>query len=196
MSPRHIDPERLSERENELIEIALEMIRASGVGAFTIDQLAESVPFSKGTIYNHFSSKEDLLAAACNRGLRTLHDLFLRAGQLGENTRERITGLCFGNLIYSKCYPVQFRLVISANLPSFFEKSSKGRIDDYQQLQAKLLDCVLTVVDDAIENQELPRQQQMDTRQIAFTIWSAVFGTIVLLHSENEFCRERDGLEG
>jgi AcrR family transcriptional regulator len=51
----------------EILTTAAELFRARGYRATTLDDLARRLGISKATVYGHFHSKEDLLAAIFHR---------------------------------------------------------------------------------------------------------------------------------
>jgi hypothetical protein len=48
----------ISERQDELLVIAEQLVTEQGFANFTMDKLTAHSSYSKGTIYNHFNSKE------------------------------------------------------------------------------------------------------------------------------------------
>jgi AcrR family transcriptional regulator len=56
------------DREELILAEAERMISASGFDNLSLDALAEHVGIAKGTIYLHFKTKEELLAAVLSRG--------------------------------------------------------------------------------------------------------------------------------
>ena len=63
-SPATIDGEarrelRFQEREQRILEAARRLLLAEGFHAITMDALAESIHYSKATVYKHFQSSED-----------------------------------------------------------------------------------------------------------------------------------------
>lgn len=59
-------------REQEILEQAGRLIRASGHGDLNMDQLAEEIGISKPTLYQHFKSKDDLIAHVLMQGMDEL----------------------------------------------------------------------------------------------------------------------------
>ena len=55
-------PKIIENLENRLIEEAKKQIEASGYGATTIRSVAAGCGVGVGTVYNYFSSKDELLA--------------------------------------------------------------------------------------------------------------------------------------
>jgi AcrR family transcriptional regulator len=73
-------PQRLSfkerewqRREQEILAEAARLIREQGFTSLKMDELAEAVGISKPTLYQHFKSKDDLIAHVMVRGLQELH---------------------------------------------------------------------------------------------------------------------------
>jgi AcrR family transcriptional regulator len=52
----------------------LEIIREEGPDALSMRNLAERIDYSAAGIYEYFSSKEEIIAAACELGQGTLYD--------------------------------------------------------------------------------------------------------------------------
>jgi AcrR family transcriptional regulator len=58
----------------EILTAAAELFRARGYRATTLDELARRLGISKKTLYGHFRSKEDLLAAIFHRTMSLVED--------------------------------------------------------------------------------------------------------------------------
>jgi AcrR family transcriptional regulator len=72
------------EREQLILQAADELLLEKGFHDTSIDDIAARVGISKGTIYHHFASKEDLVFALIERGMRhlqaTLDDILSSPG--------------------------------------------------------------------------------------------------------------------
>ena len=51
------------QREQLILDTAQNMLHQNGYVQLTMERIAEAVEYSKGTIYNHFASKEDIFQA-------------------------------------------------------------------------------------------------------------------------------------
>jgi AcrR family transcriptional regulator len=76
-------------REAELLRISRRLILAHGVQGLTMDKLAAETPYSKGTVYQHFTSREDILGALCIEMCELRLEMFERASRFAGRTRER-----------------------------------------------------------------------------------------------------------
>lgn len=61
MSPRALTNEEKATQKNKLLEVATKLILENGIKEVTVSYITESAGFAKGSFYNYFISKEDLL---------------------------------------------------------------------------------------------------------------------------------------
>ena len=81
-------------REELILREARKFLLERGFQGWNMDDLAKAVEYSKGTLYQHFESKEDLALAVCTGSLQQRSDLFEKASQFKGGTRERIRAIC------------------------------------------------------------------------------------------------------
>ncbi|MES9957989.1 MAG: TetR/AcrR family transcriptional regulator [Sedimenticola sp.] len=194
MCPRIVDKESLEARELELLAAALEVIESEGTAGLNMDKLVARVPYSKGTVYSHFSSKEDLLTRLCIQGMEILAELFQRAADHQGSTRERGLAIHLAYLVYALLHPHRFRLVISAMSPTLFERTSEQNRGAFRAVEGELFGSVVKIVDDAISCGDFKLPAHMTKQQVAFSNWAVGFGTIALLAVEFNDCECRRGL--
>lgn len=195
MSPRVVDDATREARERVISRAALDFIRDEGIGALTIDKIVARVPYSKGTVYGHFSSKEDLLTGLCNQCVDGLYELFSAALAFDGNSRERILSVAIAYMLYASADPTRFMLVITAKTPSTRAKASPVRAEKHLQLEGRLNELFLSVINDAIARGDLTPPAHMSPPQVAFALWAMVFGTIALLQDSLERCAVRTDMQ-
>ena len=83
---------RPDERPGEIIEAALDLFTRFGYAGTSVDAVAQAAGVTKGAVYHHFGSKEELLIAAVDERLRAA---FARADEAvtrarGTTSLERI----------------------------------------------------------------------------------------------------------
>jgi AcrR family transcriptional regulator len=148
--------ERVS-REKLIVSSALEQIRERGVQDLNIDELARSVEYSKGTVYLHFTSKEDILLAAATAILRQRAALFEKAITFVGSSRERARCIGFACCHFMVDHPDYFRLEMALKDPSYWEKASQKRREEHGFEGARVVRSMLTVVNSGVEAGDLPK---------------------------------------
>jgi len=179
-------------RELELIDIARDVIESEGLNALTMDQVTALCDYSKGTVYNHFSCKEDLLVAVSNEGLKDLQSLFSKLDGFQGNAREQMIGLQLAYLYFSKLYPSQFLCVLSVKNPAILNRTSDNRKQQQLELEISLESRGLAIIKGALEQQELSLGLHQEAKQISFANWSQTFGALVLVNAAESLV----GLQG
>jgi len=184
MSPRTISESEFAEREKELINIARSLVETECLTTLTIDKLVAASPYSKGTIYKHFISKEDMWMAVCNTCVQEIHELFSRALQFKGNSRERIVAVMVSYLIWAKLHPAQLFAVLSAHSPSVATCCSDERNTAHHQYESNLMALMNVEIGKAIEAGDLTLPNNMCFEQVTFAMWSASWGSMALIMSK------------
>jgi len=89
MQKRSFKERQRQQREEEIITEAGRLIHEQGLDALNMDNLAETVGVSKPTLYQHFKSKEDLIARILLNGIESLEQYLLSTTQ--NPPMERLT---------------------------------------------------------------------------------------------------------
>ena len=80
---------RLEHTRSLLLDAAEEVFAEKGFGAATLDDIAHTAGYTKGAIYKHFATKEDLFLALSDRYWRRYFDNFAEVTGDGERGRVR-----------------------------------------------------------------------------------------------------------
>lgn len=176
----------IADREQELLQIAYKLVEAEGYANLTMDKLTAASPYSKGTIYNHFSSKEDVITALCNAALRHEISLFKKAELFNGSSREKALALHQAYLLAAQMQPILFNCVLTAKSPWVQEKSSAARLTAQQELEKEVTEMVDQLLQQAIDANELQPKPGATVDLMAFANWAISFGGIALLSSASE----------
>ena len=109
MSTKSRKQREIVQRELHLLDVARGMLIAQGYAGLSMDRLAEATEFSKGTIYQHFSTKEDLVMAMAAQSSEILASMFERLKSFEGRPRERFQGLVIADEYFSRLHPHAFR---------------------------------------------------------------------------------------
>lgn len=195
MSPKNLTEQDLLQREYQILDAALDILQQGGPTALSIDKLVPLVPYSKGTIYNHFSCKEDILTALCNRSLDRLTALFTRAADFAGNTREQALAMNFAYMLHAKLNPTEFMLVLSAKTATVTEKTSDRHQQDHTRCEEQLTAILSNVFLKAVALGDLPEDNGLTLHEQLFACWSTGFGSNALLAEHLDRCGVRHQMQ-
>lgn len=98
-----------NEREQLILQAANELLLDCGYHDTSIDDIAARVGISKGTVYQHFGSKEEIVAALFRRGMRKSLDTLDTIFSSGGTPREKLESVI--RQIYGSMDRQHFRLM-------------------------------------------------------------------------------------
>lgn len=173
----------IADREQELLFIAKKLVEEEGFHNFTMDKLTKASDYSKGTIYNHFSSKEDVITALCTVALRQEMSFFNRAKAFEGNTRERALAFHVAYVMSAKVEPVLFNCVLTAKTPWVMQKASPERLQQQLELEQECTALVDSMFHEALASGDLKISTSNGIDSLVFANWSVAFGGIALMSS-------------
>ncbi|WP_376796904.1 TetR/AcrR family transcriptional regulator, partial [Thermogemmatispora sp.] len=101
--PRSWKEKQRQEREALILQAAEEVFCEKGYHETSIEEIAARVGIAKGTVYLHFASKEELLAALFQRDTeQVLAEVEALASAPGRSARERLEAIL--HLLYGKLF--------------------------------------------------------------------------------------------
>jgi AcrR family transcriptional regulator len=171
------------QREHLILDTAQQLLDAQGYAHLTMERVAEAVEYSKGTIYNHFSSKEDLVCSLCCRCMSNLIDLFQRAASYDGNTRERFCAIGIAYSLYHQLHPLDAQNIQIVKSNAVREKLSDAKLRELNALEQQVTGTALDVVHDAIACGDIPANGGT-ADEIVFGFWSMHYGALLLAFSD------------
>ncbi len=139
-APHSWKEKQRQEREALILQVAQEVLIEKGYYETSIDEIAARVGISKGTVYLHFPSKEDLVAAIFERDTQKLVErveTILSSALTARGKMEAILQFLSGSL-FNQRMQLLYSLSDSAELRrTFLEKKACMR-DIWEQLSARM----------------------------------------------------------
>lgn len=166
-------------REQLILEHADDMLRWHGYLGLNLDQLAQRVEYSKATIYNHFSSKEDLVLAVTNMHTVTRAEYFSRALTFEGLSRERLFVIGLGDQVLAMLYPHWLPILQLARTQSIWEKTSEEQREAFLSQSARCFGVVREIIRQARTCGDLPENDVTD-EQIMSALISMAKGSYLL----------------
>jgi len=122
MLPRTLKERQRQEREALILQAAEEVLTEKGYHEMSMDEIAARVGISKGTVYLHFASKEDLVFALFERDMQKFQELVearIDPASTARGRMETILHLMFEGLL-SKRIRLLYIIYNSSELRKIF----------------------------------------------------------------------------
>lgn len=166
-------------REELILDHAQRMLLKDGFQNLNLDELAEAVEYSKGTLYLHFKTKEDIALAVVTRAQKERADFFERAAHFKGRSRERIQAIGFACCHFANVYPDYYNVEMMLKSLSFWEKADENRQHQYAMHGGRCFRTIRGIVTDGIKDGDLP-QGKLSPEQIVFAIASTAIGSHIM----------------
>ncbi len=164
------------EREAKILDVARPMVVREGYHGLNMDKIAEKVSYSKGTIYNHFSCKEEIIIALAVQNSAKRVQLFQKAAQFKGCSRHRMIAISAAAELFVRNYPDFFQFERILQLDSVREKTSEKRQSIIHNCEMQCMSIVAGVVRDAVASEDLELPKQFTPEKLVFGLWSLTSG--------------------
>jgi len=165
------------QRELMLLDVARGMLVAQGFAGLNMDRLADATEYSKGTIYQHFCSKEDLVTALAVQSSERRVALIDRARQFGGRPREQMLSIVVADELFARLHPQYFRSELVIKMANLEERASDVRRATLRQNDRKVFGWLLDIIHAAVEHEDLRLDPQRTAESIVFAMFAQVVGT-------------------
>lgn len=166
-------------REELILDHAQRLLLRDGFQDLNLDKLAEAVEYSKGTLYLHFKTKEDIALAVVTRALKERADFFERALTFQGRSREKIRALGFACCQFAKVYPDYFNVEMMLKSLSFWEKADEVRQHQYAMQGGRCFRVMHRLVTEGLQQGDLP-SGKIPPEQMVFSIASTAIGSHIM----------------
>ena len=150
-----------------------------GFQGWNMDDLAQAVEYSKGTLYQHFASKEDLALAVITEALEQRASLFEHASSFTGLTRERIRAICGACCEFASAHPDYYHVEMMLKSASFWSKASEARQEDHRFQAGRCWRAVQAIVFEAQAKGDMPKDR-ISPEQATFALISVTVGSHIM----------------
>ncbi len=173
----------MRQREELILDVAARMLLDSGYVGLSMDRVAEATEYSKGTIYQHFTCKEDLIAGVLLRTIEVRGRLFARGATYRGRSRERLTGIGVADSLFYQLYPDHARIEQLTKVESIWDKASSERREKCHSGDSSCMAVVQGVIRDGIASGDLELQEGVTPDGLMFGLWSMSVGSrMIIVH--------------
>lgn len=170
----------LRRREDLILDAAEDLLLAHGYLGLNLDRLAERVEYSKGTLYNHFETKEDIVLTLASRSLAERVRLFERAAAFPGRTRERVVAISVANEVLAGGGSSPFQIMQMAKTPSLWEKTTVERRAEYGWREQRCIEVVEGIVRAAVAAGDVVLTPAQG-REFCFGLMALSLGTYLVI---------------
>lgn len=141
-----------------------------------MDRIAELAEYSKGTVYQHFHCKEEILIQLCNQCITDLSSLFIKASQFDGNHRERLLAVFYAHDLFAHLQPDSLTIMQSLGGNLITAKVDPSSLAKHRKMEASLLETVSSIVSDGLANGDLTLGEDLNPVELVFGLWSLSYG--------------------
>jgi len=174
----------IANRHALFLDIAENILAEEGFHMLSMDRIAEVAEYSKGTVYQHFTCKEEILIQLCVKCMTQLHSLFQKATQFDGSQRDRIIAVFYAHQLWSGIGNNRTDMLMHLSMHGVREKVTERSLHQHDELEQSLVGLVNRIVQQAIEDGELPKHKHMQPAEIVFGMWSLSSGGQMLQSSD------------
>jgi AcrR family transcriptional regulator len=180
METLSVKQREIREREIKILDLARPMIAAGGITALSMEAIAAEIRIAKGTVYNHFANKEEIVLALAVQAVEQRLALFNHAVLMRGKTRERVAAIGLACEFYADRYCEFFQTEILVRNENLLEKTSPRRQEVLRTCEGRCMHAVAGVVRDAVACGDLELAPSHSVEDIVFGLWSLVYGGLMI----------------
>jgi AcrR family transcriptional regulator len=171
---------RFDERDRRIREAAQRLLLERGLHGFSMEDVAEAIEYSKGTVYLHYTSKEDALVASCADSCAELAAAFERAAAYPGRARERMTAIAESYCAFVRERPMTFRIIPLIHSPTLLEKVAQKRLSAMEASRGRSIAACGGIVREAVSSGDLVLAKGVRPEAVTFGLWALMFGSFML----------------
>lgn len=159
-------------------QTARDILLRDGYQGVTINRLAEATGFSRGTVYQFFGSKEELITAlGIDCRTRLLESVRL-AAKIKASSRERMVAMGEMMAYYFKHEADDNRILKIIDAEAILDKVPESQQAEMKQYDIQVFNILLAIVKDAISAGDLALKNGATPQGLAFAFWAMMDGCL------------------
>lgn len=173
----------IAQRHELILDAAEQLLSEYDYSSLTMEKVAAEIEYAKGTVYQHFTCKEDLLCALCLRHFELMQSLFLRAVRYDGNTRDRMSAVLVAYQLFFRLHRHRFTHINLIKTHHIRDKVSEDMQAKLMHADVTCMQIVGSVTEAAIEQGDLVLDE-MSVPEFLYGLWSSAFGGLMLASSD------------
>ncbi|TWT47412.1 TetR/AcrR family transcriptional regulator [Botrimarina hoheduenensis] len=175
----------IREREGRILEVARQQLLCSGYLGLNMDRIAAEIEYSKGTIYQHFRNKEEILVALATQALETRLLMFRKAAAFEGPSRVRMATVGAAAEAFVEHFAHHFLVEQVVRVSSIWEKTSPDRRELMESCERDCMATTVAIVHDAVADGSLVLPAGHVPEELIFGMWALYQGAQTIAHTSH-----------
>lgn len=168
-------------RRKLILTAATDLFLRNGFSRVTLDDIAAAIEFSKGTIYNHFGSKEEIFASILLDHLNSLLASLREAAAAGRDTAARLQNATQAYVRFYRERREYFRLLFFIDHVSDRQRIPEELLKSIRLLKIACLRELQNIFKAGLRSGEVGAGRS--SAQVSLILWGMLNGIIQLAES-------------
>ena len=173
----------IEDREKQILDLARPVLASQGYQALSMDRLATEMQYAKGTLYNHFPNKEEIIAALALDALKLRGGMFEFVSRQSPHSRHRMAAIGVACQYYATQFAQHFAIEQMLRNSIIWEKASPKRQQLIRDCEFRSMGIVAGLARDGVATGELKLPEAMSCEEFVFGFWALTFGSQTLIAS-------------
>lgn len=179
-SPLTPKQDEIRGRESRILALARPLVTGGGFAALSMDAIAKKMRYAKGTIYNHFSCKEEILLALAIQSTETRLALFDAAQRSETRSRDRMAAIGLACEDFRVRFSDLFAIENMVRHSTVWDKASERRRESLMECESRSMALVAKAGHDAIRCGDLKLPRGTKVEEVCFGLWSLTYGGMMI----------------
>jgi AcrR family transcriptional regulator len=177
----------IQQREADILQISRRMLLESGYESLSMEKLAAELKTAKGTLYNHFPNKEEIVLALVCQALQVRQKMFGIAAMAFGDSRMRMMAVGAASQAYVQRYSEHFAIEQFVSNSTIRGKTKEKSHELIRHFEIQCMESVGGIVRDAVMVGDLTLPSTLNVSEFVYGFWAISFGSHVLTHQRPGF---------
>jgi AcrR family transcriptional regulator len=173
----------MRQREADILSISRRMLLESGYESLSMEKVAAELKTAKGTLYNHFPNKEEIVLALICQALQVRQRMFGIAAMACDKSRERMMAVGVASELYVRQHSEHFAIEQFVSNSTIRGKSQEKSRDLVRHFELQCMESVAAIVRDANMVGDFSLPTSLNPEEVVFGFWAITFGSHVLSYA-------------
>jgi AcrR family transcriptional regulator len=172
--------QKIELREELLVSTAGHILLTEGFAALSMERLAEELNTAKGTIYNHYPNREELLLSMAVTAINKRQEMFDAASTSSGRSRERMLAVGAACEIYRRNYPLHFVVESIVCHSAIWDRCTEERRDLMRKFEHRCMALVAGIVRSGIADGDVQMVGGINPEEMTLSLWALTFGSYII----------------